>query len=89
MKFVVRESGAFALYRGLPIQCLGIIPEKALKLSINDLGRQFLVNKDGTIDLRNEALAGGVAGFVQVILTSPLEQLKIKMQMQSDIKDPK
>ena len=89
MKFVVREGGLFSLYRGLPVQLIGIIPEKALKLSVNDLGRRYLRNSDGSIDLHNEAISGGVAGFAQVIITSPMELLKIRMQEQSKIADPK
>ncbi len=55
-----------ALYKGLPIQLIGIMPEKALKLSVNDYGRMYLRNADGTIALQNEALSGGIAGFAQV-----------------------
>ena len=66
MKTVYLSGGLRALYKGLPVQLIGIIPEKALKLSVNDVGRSLLVNPDGTISLHNEALAGGLAGLCQV-----------------------
>lgn len=66
MRTIFAENGFRALYRGLPVQLIGIIPEKALKLSMNDLGRRYLRNPDGTILLHNEGIAGGIAGFSQV-----------------------
>lgn len=62
---------------------IGIIPEKALKLSVNDFMRYQVRNKDGSINLGAEAFAGGVAGFAQVIITSPMEMFKIRMQLQN------
>jgi hypothetical protein len=61
------------LYRGLPIQAIGIIPEKALKLSINDALRYRFREADGKIQLAWEGAAGGIAGFCQVIITCPME----------------
>eukprot|EP00160_Parvularia_atlantis_P019702 Unigene7844_Nuclearia_a/m.24081 Unigene7844_Nuclearia_a/g.24081 ORF Unigene7844_Nuclearia_a/g.24081 Unigene7844_Nuclearia_a/m.24081 type:complete len:335 (-) Unigene7844_Nuclearia_a:1133-2137(-) len=75
-------QGMRGLYRGLQIQAIGIIPEKALKLSVNDSMRYTLRAPDGSITLLNEALAGGIAGFSQVIVTSPMEMLKIQLQLQ-------
>jgi solute carrier family 25 aspartate/glutamate transporter 12/13 len=65
------------------VQLIGIIPEKALKLSVNDYLRYQLRNRDGSIDLLWEAAAGGGAGFSQVIITSPMEMFKIRMQLQN------
>jgi len=79
---MAQQTGVRSLYRGLPVQLIGIIPEKALKLSINDSARYALRNPDNSIDLSKEALAGGTAGFCQVIITSPMERFKILMQLQ-------
>jgi len=79
---MAKETGVRSLYRGLPVQMIGIIPEKALKLSINDSARYALRNPNGTIDFSKEALAGGLAGFCQVVITSPMERFKILMQLQ-------
>lgn len=78
-----RSQGVRGLYRGLQIQSIGIIPEKALKLSVNDSMRYLLRSKDGSIALLNEAIAGGIAGFSQVVVTSPMEMLKIQLQLQA------
>lgn len=80
---MVRHEGLLAPYRGLPIQLIGIIPEKALKLSINDLMRWHLKGADGAITVPMEMLAGATAGFCQVIITSPMEMYKIRMQLQN------
>lgn len=68
--FSIRRS---APYRGLPVQAIGIIPEKALKLSINDALRYRFRESDGKIALAWEGVAGGLAGFCQVIITCPME----------------
>jgi len=81
---VGRSEGFRGLYRGIPVQLIGIIPEKALKLSINDYARSKLKDKStGSITLLNEAISGAIAGFCQVVVTSPMEMLKIRMQLQS------
>jgi hypothetical protein len=80
---MVRLEGPLAPYRGLPIQLIGIIPEKALKLSINDAMRWRLKRSDGSIAVPMEMLAGATAGFCQVVITSPMEMYKIRMQLQN------
>jgi hypothetical protein len=80
---MIRHEGLIAPYRGLPIQLIGIIPEKALKLSINDAMRWRLKNADGSIAVPYEMAAGATAGFCQVIVTSPMEMYKIRMQLQN------
>jgi len=76
------QEGPFSLYKGIPVQLIGIIPEKALKLSVNDYFR-YTLSHNGRIELHNEAIAGGLAGFCQVVVTSPMEMLKIRMQLQN------
>jgi len=49
---------------------------------VNDSMRYYLRSKDGSISLFNEGLAGAVAGFSQVIVTSPMEMFKIQLQLQ-------
>ena len=55
---VIRHEGFFGLYRGLLPQFLGVAPEKAIKLTVNDLMRDKFSSKDG-IPLMAECLAGG------------------------------
>ncbi|XP_014191082.1 calcium-binding mitochondrial carrier protein Aralar2 [Haplochromis burtoni] len=84
-KKVVRYEGFFGLYRGLVPQLLGVAPEKAIKLTVNDFVRGKTRQKDGTVPLAAEILAGGCAGGSQVIFTNPLEIVKIHLQVAGEI----
>lgn len=79
---VVRLEGARGLYRGLGANLVGVTPEKAIKLAMNDTMREVLSAADGSITLPCEVLAGATAGFTQVVATNPMEIVKIRMQMQ-------
>ncbi|KAM3928171.1 electrogenic aspartate/glutamate antiporter SLC25A13, mitochondrial [Leptodactylus fuscus] len=84
-KKVLRYEGFFGLYRGLLPQLLGVAPEKAIKLTVNDFVRDKFTQKDGGIPLAAEILAGGCAGGSQVIFTNPLEIVKIRLQVAGEI----
>ncbi|XP_064018912.1 electrogenic aspartate/glutamate antiporter SLC25A12, mitochondrial isoform X1 [Pogoniulus pusillus] len=84
-KKVLRFEGFFGLYRGLLPQLIGVAPEKAIKLTVNDLVRDKFTSKDGSIPLPAEVLAGGCAGASQVIFTNPLEIVKIRLQVAGEI----
>ncbi|CAJ0904199.1 6507_t:CDS:10, partial [Entrophospora sp. SA101] len=63
-----------------------VAPEKAIKLTVNDLVRSLLTDKEtGKIPTRYEILAGGTAGGCQVIFTNPLEIVKIRLQVQGEL----
>jgi solute carrier family 25 aspartate/glutamate transporter 12/13 len=51
---------------GLIPQLVGVAPEKAIKLTMNDFIRDRLTLVDGTIPLWAEIIAGGCAGASQV-----------------------
>lgn len=61
VKKVVRYEGAAGLYRGLLPQLVGVCPEKAIKLTMNDLVRdKFLYfNGNNKIHTWQEVIAGG------------------------------
>ncbi len=91
----VRNEGFRGLYRGLGPQLIGVAPEKALKLVVNDVLRSAFSKKteesDGldalnTINLPMEILAGAGAGASQVIVTNPLEIVKIRLQVMGEVK---
>ncbi|XP_078451450.1 electrogenic aspartate/glutamate antiporter SLC25A12, mitochondrial-like [Lampetra fluviatilis] len=84
-KKVVRYESVFGLYRGLVPQLLGVAPEKAIKLTVNDLVRDKFTKKDSSIPLIAEIIAGGCAGGSQVIFTNPLEIVKIRLQVAGEI----
>ncbi|XP_071478145.1 electrogenic aspartate/glutamate antiporter SLC25A12, mitochondrial-like [Diadema antillarum] len=84
-KKVIRHEGFFGLYRGLPPQLVGVAPEKAIKLTMNDLVRDHVRREDGTYPFWGEMLAGGCAGASQVMFTNPLEIVKIRLQVAGEI----
>ncbi|XP_028366168.1 calcium-binding mitochondrial carrier protein Aralar1 isoform X2 [Phyllostomus discolor] len=84
-KKVLRYEGFFGLYRGLIPQLIGVAPEKAIKLTVNDFVRDKFTRRDGSIPLFAEILAGGCAGGSQVIFTNPLEIVKIRLQVAGEI----
>ena len=92
---VLRTEGAFGLYRGLTPQLLGVAPEKAIKLQVNQLLRQvFASTTDGggtgeagdprSINLPLEVLAGAGAGACQLLVTNPMEVLKTRLILQGE-----
>lgn len=82
---VIRNEGFLGLYRGLLPQLVGVAPEKAIKLTMNDLMRSLLRDPNtGAISVPAECLAGGIAGMSQVIFTNPLEIVKIRLQVQGE-----
>ncbi|XP_019713155.1 calcium-binding mitochondrial carrier protein Aralar1-like [Hippocampus comes] len=84
-KKVLRYEGFFGFYRGLLPQLIGVAPEKAIKLTMNDLVRDKFTKQDGSVPLAAEILAGGCAGGSQVIFTNPLEIVKIRLQVAGEI----
>lgn len=72
------------LYRGLLPQIIGVAPEKAIKLTMNDFMRDKLAS-DGRINLPCEILSGACAGASQVVFTNPLEIVKIRLQVAGEI----
>ncbi|OCT83969.1 mitochondrial glutamate carrier 1 [Xenopus laevis] len=76
----IRSEGYFGMYRGAAVNLTLVTPEKAIKLAANDFFRQAL-SKDGKkLTLVKEMLAGCGAGMCQVIVTTPMEMLKIQLQ---------
>ncbi|XP_067316432.1 solute carrier family 25 member 55a isoform X1 [Pseudorasbora parva] len=76
----VRSEGYFGMYRGAAVNLTLVTPEKAIKLAANDFFRHHL-SKDGRgLSVFKEMLAGCAAGMCQVIITTPMEMLKIQMQ---------
>ncbi|XP_035657554.1 calcium-binding mitochondrial carrier protein Aralar1-like isoform X2 [Branchiostoma floridae] len=82
---VIRHEGFLGLYSGLIPQLMGVAPEKAIKLTVNDLVRDKFTNKNGEIILPAEMLAGGCGGMCQVMFTNPLEIVKIRLQVAGEI----
>merc|ERR1719402_706260 len=67
-------------YRGSAVNILLITPEKAIKLVANDYFRHRLTAQDGKLPIHLQMLAGGSAGLCQIVVTTPMELLKIQLQ---------
>lgn len=88
-----RNEGFRGFYRGLTPQLIGVAPEKAVKLVVNDLLRSAFSKKGvdsygaelNQIDLPLEILAGACAGMSQVGVTNPLEIVKIRLQVMGEL----
>lgn len=76
----LRREGFTGMYRGSAVNILLITPEKAIKLAANDYFRHVLSDSAGKLSLHREMLAGGSAGLCQIIITTPMELLKIQLQ---------
>lgn len=77
----MKNEGFPGLYSGLLPQLVGVAPEKAIKLTMNDLVRTLMKNKNtNEIAISSEILAGCCAGGSQVLFTNPLEIVKIRLQ---------
>ena len=65
---VIRNEGVRGLYSGVFPQLIGVAPEKAIKLTVNDLVRGHFTDREtGKIWYPWELLAGGSAGACQVV----------------------
>jgi solute carrier family 25 (mitochondrial aspartate/glutamate transporter), member 12/13 len=79
---IVSKSGMLGLYRGFQVCAVGIAPEKALKLAVNDFGRDYFASDGNVIKVHEEIIAGSFAGLVQLSVTVPYELIKVRLQLQ-------
>lgn len=93
LRKVVKTEGFIGMYRGSAVNLLLITPEKAIKLTGNDFFRHSLSirptpntssmsspRSQAYLTLPREMLAGAGAGLCQIIITTPMELLKIQGQ---------
>eukprot|EP01006_Ploeotia_vitrea_P039219 TRINITY_DN66325_c6_g2_i2.p1 TRINITY_DN66325_c6_g2~~TRINITY_DN66325_c6_g2_i2.p1 ORF type:complete len:317 (-),score=136.88 TRINITY_DN66325_c6_g2_i2:67-1017(-) len=81
---IIKADGPLGLYRGWPPNVILVMPEKAMKLTLNDYFRARFANPDGTVPVWGQMAAGGLAGFFQVSATNPMELLKIQGATMAD-----
>lgn len=84
---IIKTEGVLGLYRGLRPQLLGVAPEKAIKLAVNDIIKSLYQDKILTSNqtLGLNILSGSLAGLSQVIITNPLEITKIRLQVHGEM----
>lgn len=69
------------MYAGSGVNILLITPEKAIKLAANDMFRYYLSTPgEKQLPIWKGMIAGAGAGFCQIIVTTPMELLKIQLQ---------
>ncbi|KAJ1499512.1 hypothetical protein HMI56_004350, partial [Coelomomyces lativittatus] len=80
---IILREGYRGLYRGLSANLVGITPEKAIKLAVNDRAREWLAgsNSPDQLPMIQGMMAGALAGTCHSIATCPMEMTKIQMQM--------
>ncbi|XP_047120513.1 mitochondrial glutamate carrier 1-like [Schistocerca piceifrons] len=78
-KKTYKSEGFRGMYRGSGVNVLLITPEKAIKLIVNDYCRHYL-SQEHKLTLKFEILSGAIAGMCQVIITTPMELLKVQLQ---------
>ncbi|CAC5376231.1 SLC25A18_22 [Mytilus coruscus] len=79
-KKTYRAEGFFGMYRGWAVNTLLITPEKCIKLGLNDLFCHHFGGKNGSLQWYGRLSAGGLAGACQIVVTTPMELLKIQLQ---------
>lgn len=90
-KIMAARGGVHGLYHGLRANLIGVTPEKAIKLGVNDYFREYFRDRnlargvtgnagDG-ITLSQAIFSGSAAGMAQVIATNPMEIVKIRLQL--------
>ncbi|KAG0318815.1 hypothetical protein BGZ99_005437, partial [Dissophora globulifera] len=82
---LVAKEGVRGLYRGIGPNLVGITPEKAIKLAVNDFAREYWAERtkvtEDKLAIQYGMLSGATAGLCQVIATNPMEIVKIQMQV--------
>ena len=81
---ILRRDGPLALYKGVGTRNAGVAPEKTIKLLVNDAVRGAIRGSLGFIPLAGEVAAGFAAGTCQVLVTNPLEVVKVRLQTSGD-----
>ncbi|XP_004547637.1 solute carrier family 25 member 55a isoform X2 [Maylandia zebra] len=76
----VFSANYFFFPSGAAVNLTLVTPEKAIKLAANDFFRHHLAKDGKGLTVFKEMLAGCGAGMCQVIVTTPMEMLKIQLQ---------
>jgi len=78
----IKREGYFGMYKGASVNIILVTPEKAVKLAANDFFRYHFMSSDGSLPLYRQGAAGALAGCFQILITTPMELLKLNMQDQ-------
>eukprot|EP00949_MAST-11_sp_MAST-11-sp1_P004577 g4577.t1 len=81
----MKEAGAIGFYRGLLPTLVGVAPEKAIKLGVNDWLRDVVTPNRYEETVRSQTFCGAMTGVIQTAATNPMEATKIRTQMNPGI----
>eukprot|EP00961_Rhodomonas_salina_P026322 355359-Rhodomonas_salina.1 len=82
----MRGEGVSGLYRGLKGALMGVAPEKAIMIGMNQAMRKSTSkhqDAQGRLPIGMELMIGSLAGLGQVAFSSPKEMVMIQMQLAS------
>ncbi|MES1907855.1 MAG: hypothetical protein MHM6MM_000893 [Cercozoa sp. M6MM] len=76
-----KEEGLSALYKGMPMTLVSVIPFVGLQMSCNELFRRFLPrDEQGRTGVVAGLTAGGLAGLIAQTITFPGDTIRRRMQ---------
>jgi len=81
IKEVLQSSGIRGMYSGLVPAVLGTMPEKAIKLGVNEQFRDWLTPDRREETLASQMIAGALTAVVQTTVANPYEVVKLNMQL--------
>eukprot|EP01134_Creolimax_fragrantissima_P002352 CFRG2352T1 len=83
---LVHQGGLRGLFSGVLPVMMGATPEKFVKIFVNDHLRATFKDKNtgGRIFFPLEVLSGAGAGISQAFISTPIEYLKIRLQLQRE-----
>mmetsp|Transcript_9556 Transcript_9556/g.22631 ORF Transcript_9556/g.22631 Transcript_9556/m.22631 type:complete len:325 (-) Transcript_9556:33-1007(-) len=79
-------EGAPGLYKGIFSTLMGVAPERALLIGMNQAMREATLkhqDPQGRLPIGLELASGGLAGLAQVLFSAPKEMIMIQMQLAS------
>ncbi len=78
---VIKTSGYRGLYSGLLPNVLGAMPEKAIKLGVNEQFRDWLTPDRRDETLSSQMVSGALTALVQTTVANPYEVVKLNLQL--------
>lgn len=87
IKSLVKNEGVLAFYKGTLLPLIGIGACVSIQFSVNEFMKRFFnyYNKESNkMSLFQFLIAGGAGGFANGFLASPIEHVRIKLQIQKD-----
>ncbi|KAK9763437.1 Mitochondrial succinate-fumarate transporter [Basidiobolus ranarum] len=81
---IVKDEGLLALYRGLGVVVMGIVPKMSIRFSSFELYKSLLANKEtGNVSTTSVFVAGLAAGVTEsIMVVCPTDVVKIRLQTQ-------